>query len=144
LDFNGGFMPVLESPDGTMINESAVIAMFASEYARGKGLPLTPSENAPGDVAANMKTAQHRLMQLKFDPISLAPIFMALGSKFADEEGSAKLRENLPKLEQFFVDNLNGGNYLSGTDQPMYVDLHCFPMASRLTMIEGSIYDAAF
>jgi len=33
LDFNNGLVPVLESPDGTMINESAVISAFASEFA---------------------------------------------------------------------------------------------------------------
>jgi glutathione S-transferase len=79
-----------------MVNESAVIAMFASEYSRGKGLPLTPSENAPGDVAASMKTAQHRLLQLKFDPFCRVPIMKAIMSKFSDEECQAHLKEALP------------------------------------------------
>ena len=33
LDFNGGLIPVLESPDGTLINESGFIAEFANEFA---------------------------------------------------------------------------------------------------------------
>jgi hypothetical protein len=71
----------------------------------------------------------------------LSPFWSALFSKFSSQ---SSLVSNLPKLEQFFVENLNGGNFLSGTDQPMYVDIHSFPMSSRLTMLEGSVYDKEF
>ena len=58
LDFNGGFVPVLETPAGTMINESGFIAEFANSLAGpDQGLKLWPHEAAPlGDVEANMET----------------------------------------------------------------------------------------
>ena len=59
LDFNGGFVPILETPSGTLINESGIIAEFANSYAGpNQGLKLWPHETAPlGDVEANMETA---------------------------------------------------------------------------------------
>jgi len=33
LDFNGGFIPILESPDGTMVNETEVLLQFAYDYS---------------------------------------------------------------------------------------------------------------
>ena len=57
-DFNGGFVPVLESSDGRMINEHAVVAAFASEFAKPEdGIKLWPSEGKNGDVLACMTTA---------------------------------------------------------------------------------------
>ena len=45
LDLNGGFMPILENTDGTMVFESAVIMSFASDLAApGQGLPIWPHE----------------------------------------------------------------------------------------------------
>ena len=59
LDFNNGFVPILESPEGTMINESAVISAFASDFAKTTdGIKLWPSEGKPGDVAAAMETGK--------------------------------------------------------------------------------------
>ena len=69
VDFNGGFVPLLESPDGTMVNDSAIIMNFAAEKEIGKGLKLWPHEHAPGDIEANMKTAQMRLKMQEFDKL---------------------------------------------------------------------------
>jgi len=62
LDFNGGFIPILETPKGEMINESGVLMDFACTYAEGKGLKLWPHEAAPGDLAASVKTGKHKLL----------------------------------------------------------------------------------
>lgn len=69
-DFNGGLVPILESPSGCMVNESGVIMDFAEEFAKpGQGIPLRPNEGKPGDVESNMKTAKMRLNMQKFDGI---------------------------------------------------------------------------
>ena len=57
LDINNGLVPLLESPDGTIIYESAVIADFANNYGKGNGYALWPHEAAEGDIGATMKTA---------------------------------------------------------------------------------------
>ena len=31
-----------------------------------------------------------------------------------------------------------GSDYLSGSAEPMYIDIHCFPMLERLVMFENS------
>jgi glutathione S-transferase len=68
LDFNNGFVPILESPDGTMINESAVISEFASAYAKpADGIKILPFEGKNGDLSAAMETAKMRLAMQDFD-----------------------------------------------------------------------------
>jgi len=64
-------MPLLESPNGLIVFESAVIMNFAQDYAKpGVGLPIWPHEAAEaGDVNASMKTAQMRLDLLAFDKL---------------------------------------------------------------------------
>jgi glutathione S-transferase len=60
-EINGGLVPLLETPDGAIIFESAVIAEFASSYQGSKGIPVWPHEAKPGDLAASMKTAEMKL-----------------------------------------------------------------------------------
>jgi len=52
-------MPVLESTDGSLIFESAIIQNFAADFAKpGVGLPLWPHEAAAaGDLTSSFKTA---------------------------------------------------------------------------------------
>lgn len=55
-NINGGLVPLLESPDGTIIFESAVIAEFANELKPDSGLPMWPHCAKPGDMTAAFKT----------------------------------------------------------------------------------------
>jgi glutathione S-transferase len=144
LDFNGGLVPVLETPDGSMINESSVIASFAVEKEFGKGMLLWPHECAPaGDLAANMKTAKMRLEMQKFDNF-FGKFWGAYMARFNDEEKNAIYREEVPKMEEFFKRNLNGQDYLSGTSEPMMIDIHCYPMVERMVMLENGPWNRGF
>lgn len=62
-DFNGGFVPILETTEGVMVNESGPLAQFACDFAGpNQGLKLWPHEKvAPGDVNAGVGTVQHKL-----------------------------------------------------------------------------------
>ena len=44
LDFNNGFVPILETPQGDLIKESGVIAQLACEMHRDKGVDLIPKD----------------------------------------------------------------------------------------------------
>ena len=102
LDFNGGFLPILESPDGTMINESSLIMQFACDYAQGKGLSLYPHDSNPSDLAANIKTGQHRLAMQAFDKFMAPSFWGAFAMKFESEERNQVLIDVFPKLEAWF------------------------------------------
>ena len=118
LDFNGGFLPVLETPAGAMINESGFIAEFANSFAGpDQGLKLWPHEAAPlGDVEANMETGQHKLFAQKWDKITFGPFFGAFLAKFEDEEKNKAMKDMLISLEAMLVKQMNGANWLSGRD----------------------------
>ena len=49
----------------------------------------------------------------------------------------------LPEYEKFVTDNLNGSDYLSGTSEPMYIDIHIYPILERMVLLEGSPWDYA-
>lgn len=51
--------------------------------------------------------------------------------------------EGLAKFEKFVTDNLNGSDYLSGTKDPMYIDIHAYPILERMVLLEGSPWDYA-
>jgi len=54
LDINGGFIPILETPEGTTIHESAVVMDFAASYGGQNGIPVWPHEANPGTLNASM------------------------------------------------------------------------------------------
>jgi glutathione S-transferase len=143
MDLNGGLVPILETPDGTTLHESALIADFASNYKTNKGLKFWPHEQNPGDLAASMKTGKMKLEILTFDKHSsklLAPIM----SRFEDAAKIAACKDILPHIEAFFVKNLNGSHYLSGGPEPMYIDFYCYPWVERLVMLEHSPWKQGF
>jgi len=93
LDFNKGFVPILESSDGTMINESAVISQFASEFAKASdGVKLWPCEGTTGDLSASMETGKLRLAMLEWDAF-MPKFFACYMGRFADKEKIEALAE---------------------------------------------------
>lgn len=42
VEFNGGMVPVLETPAGDLIKESGIIAIFAHEHGVKSGVDLFP------------------------------------------------------------------------------------------------------
>jgi len=143
LDVNGGFIPLLETPDGRIVYESAVVAEFAWNYT-DKGIPVWPHQAKPGDLDANMGTAAMRLEIVKFDKMMNDFSFWgALLSRFQNEEKVAALKAGLPQFEEFAKTNLNGKNFFGG-DAPMYLDFHCCPIFERLVLLENSPWQHAW
>jgi glutathione S-transferase len=58
VDYNGGMVPVLETPSGQLIKESAIIAQLAVEIGKGKGIDLVSSDPF---VAAKLRLEVERL-----------------------------------------------------------------------------------
>lgn len=44
LDFNGGFVPILEAPSGDLIKESGIVIQLALDAGKENGLQLIPSD----------------------------------------------------------------------------------------------------
>lgn len=80
---------------------------------------------------------------LKFDKI-MNNFWAPMMKKYKDDETINSLKERLPQLEQFVIDNLNGNEFLGGTDQPMYIDIHCIGYAERLLFLEGSCWNDGY
>eukprot|EP00355_Strombidium_rassoulzadegani_P002670 CAMPEP_0168612368 /NCGR_PEP_ID=MMETSP0449_2-20121227/2880_1 /TAXON_ID=1082188 /ORGANISM="Strombidium rassoulzadegani, Strain ras09" /LENGTH=107 /DNA_ID=CAMNT_0008652929 /DNA_START=127 /DNA_END=450 /DNA_ORIENTATION=+ len=90
-DINGGLVPLLEIPDGTIIHESSFIMQFAQEYAKyGVGTKLLPNEGKVGDLGANIQTAQMKMAMEEFEKIFHASFWGAFMTRFSDE---AKIKE---------------------------------------------------
>lgn len=138
-------MPLLETPDGSIVFESAVIMNFAQDFAKpGVGLPIWPHEAAEaGDLTASMKTAQMRLDMLAFDKFNMK-VFGALMSRFKDETKIQEFGAAFPELENFVASRLNGKDFLSGTENPMMLDFHVYPILERIVMLENSPWGATF
>ncbi len=48
VDFNGGMVPILETTDGILIKESAIIAQLAIELGGDNGVDLVPKDPIQG------------------------------------------------------------------------------------------------
>jgi mevalonate kinase len=46
----------------------------------------------------------------------------------------------LPKLEAWYKEQLNGADYLGGTNEPMMIDIHAFVYGERLLLTENSVW----
>ena len=57
---------------------------------------------------------------------------------FKDAEKNAAFAAKFPEIEAFLKENMGSAPYLSGTDEPMYIDIYCFTPVERTIMLEYS------
>lgn len=96
LAINGGLVPVLELPNGTVINESKVLMEYVEDAYPESGYSLLPSDPV---LRAKMRIAIPLVDNFNS---SWWPI---LFKKSYAEEDFAKLKVNLQKIEDFIVAN---------------------------------------
>lgn len=143
LNINEGLVPVLETTEGKTIHESGFLAQFASDYApENQGLYLWPHEKEQkGNLKASLETANHRLLIQKFDKIMFGAFIGFYLNNFKNEEKNNNLVSALKEAEEFFIKNMNGTNWLSQADQPMYIDICAFTLIERVAMLKGSVWN---
>ena len=132
MDLNGGFVPILETPAGDLIIESAVVMAFAEEYAKDSGVKLIPAD----PVAA----AKMRIEMTKFDP-TMSTVWPMFGSRFADESKTQAFKETtLPKWDAMAANA--GDGWLFGTPEPTMLDVHVGAFWDSLytTMTNDGVY----
>lgn len=83
-----------------------------------------------------MATGAMKLEMLKFDKFMMIYAFAKM-SRFQDEEKVAKLKEALPDIEAFIIKNVGDKKFMGG-EEPMYIDMYCFPPPERLALLENS------
>ena len=122
LDFNNGFVPVLETPDGTLIKESAVIAQVAIETNHGKGVDIVPK--------CPIEAAKMRLAMQEYDKF-LQPFYGVYMCRGEDPEKNKLL---IPTLEAFnnLLEKAGPGKYLLGTEHPTQMDVWYAPFLETL------------
>ncbi len=54
------------------------------------------------------------------------------------------MKETLVEMEALCKRNMNGAKFLSGTDHPMWIDIHVFPIVERIVLLENSPWKHAF
>ncbi|CDW81451.1 glutathione s-transferase [Stylonychia lemnae] len=130
---NGGFVPVLEFPDGTIIHESKVIMEYAEEAYPDQGYSTLPDDP--------VEKAQLRLASLIIDQVQAAyyPMYM---KKFGFDDNDLKnLKEKLQKVEDLLAQRQNESGFAWGTENPTQLDIHLYPLMSRLQYMRGSAFN---
>lgn len=143
LDFNNGFLPVLEAPSGDMVNESGVLMEMASTLApKGQGLPLWPHEaEAEGDLAANMETGKHRLLMQEFDKYSIMGFYGAYISNFSADEKKEGYKNLFVKGEEFVTKHKGPHGWMHKYENPMMLDISIMTMLERATGLTGGAFN---
>ena len=122
LDFNGGFVPFLETPSGEMIKESGIIVQLAIELGQGKGVDLVPKDPF---AAAKMRLEIERCNQL------LQPVYGIYGSRGEDPEKNALLAPTIVEFARMIKQA--DGKYLFGTDEPTQLDVMYMPFLETIS-----------
>ena len=60
------------------------------------------------------------------------------------EEDVINIREKLQKIEEFIEEHAGESNFAFGTENPTQLDIHLFPMLSRLDIFKGSAFNEAY
>ena len=83
-----------------------------------------------------------RLNMQKFDGLFHSTFWGAFMHRLTDNEKNTVMMEGMAKTEAKLVELMNGHDFISGTDQPMLIDIHVYPMLEKLVMQEGSSWDS--
>ena len=90
-----------------------------------------------------MATAAMRLEMQSFDKI-FGKFWGPFLSRFEDDEKIAAMEDTTAKLDQFVAKNCNGKSFLSGQDEPMMVDFHCYPMLEMIVLLKDSPWQKGY
>lgn len=65
-------------------------------------------------------------------------------SRVQDDEKIGKFKETLPKLEEWYKTVQGGSQWLSGTENPNYLDIYCFTLMERMVQWRGTEWDEGY
>jgi glutathione S-transferase len=124
VDFNGGIVPVFETPNGDLIKESGVIMQLAHDLACGN------SENSGSNMKKlwpedPIEAAKMRLRMEDFDKL-LPAFFPVLMSRGEDDDKIKAFGETLHLHEQLATQS--NGKWLDGSEEITMFDIHVVPM----------------
>ena len=116
FDFNGGLVPILETPAGDLIKESGVVAMFAHEEGKDHGVDLFPKDPIE---AAKLR------VEIENASKYLTPFYATMLSRGEDQEKNKKLAEFIEGFSALL--SKANGKFLFGTDEPTMLDVYYAP-----------------
>lgn len=128
--FNGGTVPILETPQGDLIPETAIIMQYALESSPAGGIQLVPSDPVE---AAKMRVKMEEFMK------NLGPLLGVVLSCGNDVGKINAYKETmLPQLEQMATEA--NGKFLLATDDITLYDIHCAPLMELIFLFEKGVY----
>jgi len=139
LDFNGGMVPILETPAGDLIKESGVIAMFAHDQGKDHGFDLFPKDPIQ---AAKLR------VEIENSSKYLSPLFAVMMSRGEDQEKNKKVVETVEGFSALLAKA--NGKFLFGTDEPTMLDVYYAPFLEILcswkapSVMENILEDCEF
>ena len=129
-DFNGGMSPVLETPKGDLILDSAIVAQYALESNPTGGIQLIPSDP--------VEAAKMRMKMEAFNK-TLSNMFPMILSRGQDVEKIMAYKNNaLPIYEKMCTEA--NGKFLLGTDDITALDIHVASILELAYLFQGGVY----
>ena len=133
LAINGGFVPILELPDGTTLHESKILMDYAEEAYPDQGYSTLPSDP--------VLRAKIRLAIPLIDNLAGAYYPLYMKKKSFNEDDLKALKAKLQAIEDFLGQHQKENGLAFGTENPTQLDIHFYPLLSRTEMLSGSVFD---
>lgn len=131
-DINGGLVPILELPDGTILQDSKVLMDYVNEAYPKQGYASLPEDP--------MKRAKMRLAIPMVEQFFTA-WQQVISKRVYHEEEMKAFREKLHLIEEFLQRNKGqSSNFAIGTQNPTQLDIHLYACLSRPYFTKDSVF----
>ncbi len=131
----GGTVPVLEFPDGRVLNDSKLI-MATLEAEHQTGYSVVPADEAKRQLIADNLAVADGIFKTMY------PIVQR--KDYVEDEFKA-LREALARAEEFINANSTSDSpFALGGENPSLLDVHLYAPLTRIEYFKGSVYESKF
>ena len=80
----------------------------------------------------------------RFDQLVKHDFENAFKAQFKNKKLNEIIKSKSAQIEQFMRDNFLSKKWLSGSTQPMAIDIHCYIVLERLVLLENSPWNHGF
>jgi len=134
---NGGLVPILELPDGTILLDSKILMDYANDAYPNQGYSTLPENPVH---RAKMRMAVPNVAEAFFTSWT-----SMLAKRVASEDDMKAFNSKLQNIEDFITKNGNDkSHFLMGTPNPTQLDIHTYACLARPYFTKDSVFHETF
>ncbi|CDW90699.1 UNKNOWN [Stylonychia lemnae] len=141
LDADGGYIPLMELQDGTMIHESRVLMELANDLGNSQN----KEQSSTHLYSKNSIEAAKQRFIIEFASIYEKDLIAFLSSKGQRESFNSHFSQIIVELEELLVENKHANqNWILGSQHPSMADIYLLPYFERIVFLKDSPWEDTY